>query len=57
MSRHAWGVAVDLNYPANVRGRSPGQDPRLVEAFERYGFTWGGTWLIPDPAHFEWTGT
>jgi hypothetical protein len=21
---------------------------------ERWGFTWGGRWLVPDPAHFEW---
>jgi hypothetical protein len=19
----------------------------------RWGFTWGGHWLVPDPAHFE----
>jgi hypothetical protein len=21
---------------------------------ERWGFTWGGRWLVPDPAHFEY---
>ena len=27
--------------------------PRLVSAFERWGFTWGGRWLVPDGMHFE----
>jgi hypothetical protein len=25
-----------------------------VEVMERWGFAWGGRWLIPDPAHFEY---
>jgi hypothetical protein len=28
-------------------------DPRVVEIFERWGFEWGGRWLVPDPMHFE----
>lgn len=54
MSRHAWGVALDINYDANPTGRESLQDPRLVEVFERWGFTWGGEWLVRDPAHFEY---
>ena len=54
VSRHAWGAAVDLNVAGNPTGLASAQDPRLVEAMERWGFTWGGRWLVPDPAHFEW---
>jgi hypothetical protein len=54
LSLHAWGVAIDLNAAANpFMGRSR-QDPRLVRAMERQGFTWGGDWPTrPDPMHFE----
>jgi hypothetical protein len=38
----------------NPTGLASAQDPRLVEVMERWGFTWGGRWLVPDPAHFEW---
>jgi hypothetical protein len=54
VSRHAWGIAVDINYEANVTGQTTTQDARLVETMERWGFTWGGNWLVPDAAHFEW---
>lgn len=54
VSRHAWGVAVDLNFPKNPVGQASAQDTRLVEVMERWGFTWGGQWLVPDPAHFEY---
>ena len=53
VSRHAWGAALDINYGRNPTGVSSGQDPRLVEIMERWGFTWGGTWLVPDAMHFE----
>lgn len=56
LSRHAWGVAIDLNYRANPTGQVTVQDPRLVTTMERWGFTWGGNWLVPDAAHFEWIG-
>jgi D-alanyl-D-alanine carboxypeptidase-like protein len=57
VSRHAWGAAVDLNVAGNPTGLASAQDPRLVEVMERWGFTWGGRWLVPDPAHFEWVRT
>ena len=53
LSRHAWGVAIDLNITDNPRGSFSSQDPRLVEAMRDAGFTWGGLWLVPDPGHYE----
>lgn len=57
LSRHAWGIAVDINVAANALGGNGHQDPRLVAAFARHHFTWGGHWLRPDPQHFEWVGS
>jgi D-alanyl-D-alanine carboxypeptidase-like protein len=53
VSRHAFGIAVDLNAPQNPYGGKPHQDRRLVEVMERWGFVWGGRWLVPDGMHFE----
>jgi len=53
VSRHAFGIAVDINAPQNPYGETPHQDHRLVEVMERWGFTWGGRWLVPDGMHFE----
>jgi hypothetical protein len=53
VSHHAWGVAIDVNVAENLRGHVPTMDPRVVAAFERWGFTWGGRWLVPDGMHFE----
>jgi hypothetical protein len=53
LSRHSWGIAFDLNYPTNPTGQRSAQDERLVEILQAWGFTWGGEWLVPDPAHFE----
>jgi hypothetical protein len=57
LSLHAWGLAVDINASENPQGSRPRQDPRLVRAFEREGFTWGGRWpTAPDGMHFELHG-
>jgi hypothetical protein len=56
LSHHAWGIALDINVARNPLGAKPVQDPRLVAAMERHGFTWGGRWLRHDGAHFEWLG-
>jgi hypothetical protein len=56
LSHHAWGAALDLNVDGNPRGSFSTQDPRLVQILTRHGFTWGGTWLVPDPAHYEALG-
>lgn len=53
LSRHAWGIAVDVNarlFPYGSRAR---QNRRLIDAFARQGFVWGGGWRTPDPMHFE----
>lgn len=57
LSYHSWGVAFDVNAGANVRGETPRQDPRLVRILERYGFEWGGSWIVPDGNHFEFHRT
>ena len=54
ISRHAWGVAVDLNVGDNPTGMTSVQDPRLLAIFARWGFTDGSTWLVPDAGHFEY---
>ena len=53
-SHHAWGAAVDINAAQNPYGARPRQDPRLVAVMRRNGFTWGGTWTVPDGMHFEY---
>jgi hypothetical protein len=53
ISHHAWGVALDLNVSQNPLGGEPRLDRRVVDVFERWGFTWGGRWLVPDPMHME----
>ena len=53
LSMHAFGLAVDINVSTNLLGSEGDQDPRVVEIFEKWGFTWGGLWDRPDPMHFE----
>jgi hypothetical protein len=53
LAHHAWGSAIDLNATANPQGAPLHQDRRLISIFERWGFTWGGRWLVPDGMHFE----
>jgi hypothetical protein len=53
IAAHAWGAAIDLNVSRNVFGGTPHQDERLVAIFRRWGFTWGGRWLVPDGMHFQ----
>jgi hypothetical protein len=54
LSHHSWGMAVDINADENPFGRSPHMDERIVSVFEKWGFTWGGRWIVPDGMHFEW---
>lgn len=56
VSRHAWGLAVDINASRNPLGSPSQQDPRLVAVMERHGFGFGGRWGVPDPMHFEYHG-
>jgi hypothetical protein len=53
LSHHAWGIAIDINVAENRYGARPTMDPRIVAAFKRHGFNWGGEWLVPDGMHFE----
>lgn len=53
LSRHAWGIAVDVNARLFPYGSRKKQDARLVAAFAKQGFCWGGEWRTPDPMHFE----
>ena len=53
VSRHAWGIAFDVGFSENPTSAASAQDERVVEILRDAGFTWGGTWLVPDPAHFE----
>ena len=46
LSRHTWGIAIDINTKSKYH-------PRVVEIFKEWGFAWGGTWTSPDPMHFE----
>ena len=54
LSRHAWGIALDINAGNNGFGQKPNQDRRLVRIMKKWGFTWGGKWALPDGMHFEW---
>jgi hypothetical protein len=54
LSRHAWGIAVDVNVASNPLGGASTQDERLVEVMRHWGMAWGGEWLRPDPMHFEY---
>lgn len=54
LSRHAWGIAVDLNATTNGFGDPPTLDRRVVDVMTRWGFAWGGTWMVPDGMHFEY---
>jgi hypothetical protein len=56
VSRHAWGIAVDLNADDNPTGDASVQDPRLIDTFARWGFASGEFWLVPDAMHFEYVG-
>jgi hypothetical protein len=58
-SKHAFGLADDIDADENVRGSSAlGSEiwqkaERAVRMLERTFFTWGGRFSTPDPHHFE----
>lgn len=53
ISHHAWGIAFDINASTNQFGQTPHMNRRVVAIFRKWGFTWGGHWLLPDGMHFE----
>lgn len=66
-SNHAWGLAVDLNAPANPMKKVPPDAPRhtwtdmpewVPALWKQYGFGWGGDYSkTKDAMHFEFMGT
>jgi D-alanyl-D-alanine carboxypeptidase len=53
LSHHSWGAAIDINVSTNRLGDEPTLDREVVAVFEKWGFIWGGRWLVPDGMHFE----
>jgi hypothetical protein len=51
LGHQAWGIALDL---PDAGGQV---DRRVVAAMARHGFSWGGRWLRPAAARFEWVGS
>ena len=56
LSRHTWGAAIDINPSQNPYGGVSRMDSRVIDAFRRHGFVWGGSFIVPDPMHFEYVG-
>jgi hypothetical protein len=66
MSVHSFGAAIDINTQyADYwiwSGGKPGRVPhyknrypmKIIDAFERHGFIWGGRWYHYDTMHFEY---
>jgi hypothetical protein len=54
LSHHSWGIAFDVNLVGNYYGDRPHQDDRLVDTLARWGFLWGGDFVVPDGNHFEY---
>jgi D-alanyl-D-alanine carboxypeptidase/Putative peptidoglycan binding domain len=56
-SNHSWGLAVDINAPANPMGATFRSDipPGVVGMWWKCGFYWGGWYRgRPDAMHFEY---
>jgi hypothetical protein len=54
LSHHSWGVAFDVNLVGNYYGVKPHQPLQLRRTLARWGFIWGGTFVVPDGNHFEY---
>ncbi|MFY8238330.1 MAG: M15 family metallopeptidase [Ilumatobacteraceae bacterium] len=55
-SRHAWGMAIDINTVTNAQGRVPLMNCKIVHIFRKWGFAWGGNFWPADGMHFEYVG-
>ena len=56
LSRHAWGVAADINWGNALDAPRSPTAPALLAAMDDFGITSGHDWINPDPGHFEWRG-
>jgi hypothetical protein len=56
LSRHSWGMAIDMNTVQNPEGAPPTMNCDVVRIFRKWGFAWGGNFLQGDGMHFEWVG-
>jgi hypothetical protein len=56
LSRHAWGIAIDLNVDFALPGGGPVPPDEFLEIWGRHGFRWGGDFTSPDNHHYEWVG-
>lgn len=55
LSRHAWGIAIDINPSTNGFGETVSLPTEFGQTFRNWGFAWGAGWLRPDGMHFEWS--
>jgi hypothetical protein len=55
-SRHAWGMAFDINTDTNPQGGVPQMNCAVVRIFRKWGFAWGGNFWPEDGMHFEYVG-
>ena len=55
-SRHAWGMAIDINTDTNPLGGVPQMNCAVVRIFRKWGFAWGGNFWPADGMHFEYVG-
>jgi len=55
LSRHSWGIAVDMDVRDNPQGGPAKVHPLTIEIMERHGFAWGGLFRHApiDAQHFE----
>ncbi len=55
LSKHCWGLAIDLDVSDNPQGAQPDIHPAVIAAFEAQGFYWGGNFkgARVDGMHFE----
>ena len=56
LSRHTWGIAIDLNVDMDAPGLGAEPPDELIAIMGRHGFRWGGDFSTPDNHHWEWLG-
>jgi len=56
LSRHTWGIAIDLNVDFSLPGSGPVPPDEFIAIMGRNGFRWGGDFATPDNHHYEWGG-